>query len=241
MRRLSESYLQITLPRSSRGAAHGQVHGKDDRSSYLATNMSSSCCTSKRTLSYRLTGLQSIERIDPILKSSDEFDWISINHSADALDFVWETSCKVVQRSQHVEARILNKLHNSIIIEDKSNLAFLQLNLRDSSSSGFLKTYVAENAKEVSRWASNRWTLSTTSMKDRTRILAGELESGSNVKALKSTRSQQQNTLSDDRCNDSDWWVVKASKGNGGRDIWILNKDNAEAVLSDLPTTDGAF
>jgi hypothetical protein len=31
-----------------------------------------------------------------------------------------------------------------------------------------------------------------------------------------------------------DWWVVKASKGNGGRDVWILNAGNAEKVISEL-------
>ena len=203
--------------------------------------MSSSSGTGRRTLSYRVTGLQSIDRIDPILKSFDEFDWISVNQSTKALDFVWETTCTVIQRNQHIEARILNKLHNSQIIEDKSNLAFLQLRLMDSNYSEFLETYVARNAKEVSRWATKRWMRSTASIKDRTKILPGELESGSNIEASKSILSLLQNSVSDNRCIDTDWWVVKASKGNGGRDIWILNKDNAEAVLSDLPTPDGAF
>ena len=203
--------------------------------------MSSSSGTGRRTLSYRVTGLQSIDRIDPILQSFDEFDWISINHSTKALDFVWETTCTVIQRNQHIEARILNKLHNSQIIEDKSNLAFLQLRLMDSSYSEFLETYVAKNANEVSRWVTKRWMRSTASIKDRTNLLPGELESGSNMEASKSILSQPQNPVSDNRCYDTDWWVVKASKGNGGRDIWILNKDNAEAVLSDLPTLDGAF
>lgn len=35
-----------------------------------------------------------------------------------------------------------------------------------------------------------------------------------------------------------DWWVVKASRGNGGRDIWVLNKENYEEVVLQLPEKD---
>lgn len=31
-----------------------------------------------------------------------------------------------------------------------------------------------------------------------------------------------------------DWWVVKASDGNGGKDIWIINSDNYEQELLTL-------
>ena len=32
-----------------------------------------------------------------------------------------------------------------------------------------------------------------------------------------------------------DWWAVKAAKGNGGKDIWIINKENYVTELSKLP------
>lgn len=35
-----------------------------------------------------------------------------------------------------------------------------------------------------------------------------------------------------------DWWVVKASRGNGGRDIWVMNPENFESVLAELPSDD---
>jgi hypothetical protein len=31
-----------------------------------------------------------------------------------------------------------------------------------------------------------------------------------------------------------DWWVVKASNANGGRDIYVIHKDNYEAITSSL-------
>ncbi len=32
-----------------------------------------------------------------------------------------------------------------------------------------------------------------------------------------------------------DWWVVKASKGNGGRDIWMMNRRNGLDLIRSLP------
>jgi hypothetical protein len=35
-----------------------------------------------------------------------------------------------------------------------------------------------------------------------------------------------------------DWWVVKASRGNGGRDIWVMHAGNYMEVLPQLPESD---
>ena len=34
---------------------------------------------------------------------------------------------------------------------------------------------------------------------------------------------------------DGDWWVVKASAGNGGKDIWVMARHNFNTVLAELP------
>ena len=34
---------------------------------------------------------------------------------------------------------------------------------------------------------------------------------------------------------DRDWWVVKASQGNGGRDVWVFNSQNYRQVIQELP------
>jgi len=39
------------------------------------------------------------------------------------------------------------------------------------------------------------------------------------------------------RVND-DWWIAKASKGNGGADIWVIQQENFEDVLKKLPKSD---
>lgn len=209
----------------------------------------------RRTLTYRVTGAQSIDRIDPLLKSLDNFDWTSINDSTTALDFVWETACKVADRNQHSEARILNRLHNSKIIEDKSNLAFLQLQMMDWSTSKSLETYVAKDAREVSRWASKRWMPSAALKMDIARTTEEDLDPNLEWRVSEALQSHSssleghvQHLISDEAAlgwnhddRNDDWWAVKASKGNGGRDVWILHKENVGDILSHLPPNDGTF
>ena len=91
-------------------------------------------------LTYRITGPQSIDRLEPLLKGLEPFRWTSIDdvkldetRTSSPIDFIWETTFKLTERNTHIEAIILNKLHNSLIIEDKSNLAFLQIRMLSDS------------------------------------------------------------------------------------------------------------
>lgn len=34
---------------------------------------------------------------------------------------------------------------------------------------------------------------------------------------------------------DLDWWAAKASLGNGGKDVWIVHKDNYMEVAAKVP------
>lgn len=151
--------------------------------------------------SYRITGKQSIERLDPIVSrlipNAANVDGVQEGK----LDFVWETTCVKNLRTQHQSAHVLNKLHNSQIIESKSMLAYLQLLV----TFPMLQTFVAENALSVGMWARRRWSKQLITEK---------------VTPIR------------------DWWVVKASKGNGGRDIWIMYEENYEKVTSELAVSD---
>eukprot|EP01038_Epipyxis_sp_PR26KG_P009454 gene9454-12738_t len=120
----------------------------------------------------------------------------------DIFDFVWETTCFKSNRKLHSSAKILNKLNNTNIIECKSNLAFLQLEILKTYPNCIL-SFVANNGQEVEEWGLKRW--------------------------------NKMNEIIDYDC---DWWVVKASKGNGGRDVWIVNKSNFQQVLPILPNND---
>lgn len=158
-------------------------------------------------LSYSITGKQSIERLAPLLDKVDSR--VSFQPADDtdkkAPNFVWETTCTKELREIHKQADVINKLHNSHILESKSNLAFLQLKISES----VLQTFIVVGKSEFSYWAKKQWS---------DQILDEE-------KSL-------------NRFSAEGWWVVKASKGNGGRDVWVVNKSNWKSVLEELSTTE---
>ena len=141
---------------------------------------------------YRLTGPHSITRIKPLLPLSCKWREITdINKDKSQIaDFVWETYCEKSYKSLHDNALILNRLHNSSIIEDKSNMAFLQLLMNVP----VLQTFIAKSADDVKHWCESRW--------------------GSNRQISSDSNSSSSGS-------GSDWWAVKASKGNGGKDIFV--------------------
>lgn len=155
----------------------------------------------KSNLIFRMTGPQSIERLEPLLpKIVETVNWMPAVDLEAPIDFVWETACEKVWEERHKSALVLNRLHNVAIIEDKANLAFLQLRM----SVPTLRTFVAGNREKVSQWL---W---------------------ANYRRL----SETSNDLG------IDWWAVKAAKGNGGKDVWIINSSNFTEVLAEMPEND---
>jgi hypothetical protein len=147
---------------------------------------------------YRVTGPQSIERLDPLIRAFAELHGFLPIATVDATttyDFVWETTCEINQRGKHKDAFIINKLHNSTVIESKANQAFLQLGMKVP----VLETYVSPNAMEVRKWCSNYW----------------------------GRRREAHSCL-------ADWWVLKASNGNGGKDIWLLDEKNFHTIVDGI-------
>jgi hypothetical protein len=148
---------------------------------------------------YRITGKQSIERLQPLIESFKNKWLIPINPETVSipLDFVWETTCEKEWKSSHATAKIINRLNNTGIIESKSNLAYLQLRMKCTT----LTTYVARNNNELIEWIHRHYSSQDTS-------------------SVTSTE---------------DWWAIKASAGNGGKDIWIINKENYLSTIDSLP------
>ena len=70
---------------------------------------------SDRVFSYRVTGLQAIERICPLLEIiNPTFLRIDTDSSSiQKLEFVWETTCELKWRTIHGDASVINRLHNS--------------------------------------------------------------------------------------------------------------------------------
>ena len=57
-----------------------------------------------------------------------------------------------------------------------------------------------------------------------------------NVIAIRNWMSHRWTTKYDNLTETSDdWWIIKSSRGNGGRDIWIVNCLNYNEVLLDIP------
>ena len=169
---------------------------------------------------FRVTGPQSIERLEPLVPQvlDDAVSVCSqeggsegkfIASGAKKLDFVWETACEMTWRERHSQATVLNKLHNVVVLEDKANLAFLQLKM----NCPVLDTYIAGSVELVKKWAKEKWS---------TRVPPSPSPSSD---------SNCRNVL-----DENDWWVVKASAGNGGKDIWIMTCDNFSDVLTELPS-----
>lgn len=147
---------------------------------------------------YRVTGKAARERIPPLLQDlHPQIDWVECKSPEESPTLVYETTCERTWNACHQRALILNRLHNSQILENKANLAVLQT----AMDIPMLETYLAHGHDEVDRWC--RWRFQKTSSVE-----------------------------------DLDWWVLKASKGNGGRDVWIICKDNFEKILPEIPPND---
>ena len=210
------------------------------------------------------------------------------------LDFVWETTCEKSFKYYHKHSRVINKLHNSSIIESKACLAYLQLLFNDNDNTNdsrnhvndhhqhvhVLPTYVASCLSEVKYWASNRWRTITTSLPSPSTIASSSSSSSSSsislqtltIPSISSLTIDDKTTVNNKDChdltismdtnnaqdddhnhvvddvlkqdhvddedhdddNDYDWWVLKASKSNGGREVWVCNRSNYQKVMNQL-------
>ena len=72
-----------------------------------------------------------------------------------------------------------------------------------------LETYVANKFSSVISWANKRWQVNASDDCTATTVFQCTLP------------------------NVNDWWVIKASKGNGGKDIWFMNSNNYKEVSLD--------
>ncbi len=101
-------------------------------------------------------------------------------------------------------AIVSNNLHGCGVLEDKAKFALL-------SPPGSLETSVVSGAEGVKIWSSQRW---------------GD---NSNNSLHHFPQLHDDDKVKD---NGDDWWCVKASKGNGGSDVFVLHRENISYVLS---------
>lgn len=183
--------------------------------------------TIEQVVHYRITGKQSVERLDPLFQALNDssvaraakvtFQSVATYPDNNLLPadetrrileqsnqlqplLLRETTCEKELKPLHQRAVIRNKLLNNTVLESKANFAFLQYALPDDLA---LKTFVADSGEEVLQWCARRW--------------------------------NSAGSTADEAPPTSDWWVVKASAGNGGRDIWMVHAQNYLTELHDLP------
>lgn len=163
----------------------------------------------------KTTATTTTSTIDSSVPDSKSSSMVAASTNARVV-FVWETTCEKTFKTIHDNALVLNRLHNTQILENKAYLAVLQTCVSHGTN---LTTFIAKSSIEVSTWLHNKW--STLH---------------SNISMNTSTIADINNVNND--VTHTDWWVVKSSKGNGGKDIWIVSQDNYQSIVLTLPTKD---
>ncbi|CAM9193019.1 unnamed protein product [Chrysoparadoxa australica] len=188
-----------------------------------------------RKLRFRVTGDAAVRRLRPILESpvwAENYGvtWEMVDTAESRvqqpLDFVYETTVSREWSEFHSAAGVRNKLSGSSVLEDKARMALLQ---RESMSLPGLATEVMKDVSAVGAWAQERW--------GDVRELNVEEDDG---KCLVRGMVLSASTISLSPififlmiyC--VDWWCVKASKGNGGADVWVIHRGNAGTVVKSL-------
>ena len=113
------------------------------------------------TFEYIVNGTAAIKRIVPLLQERERLglDFVPFQSgeedSSGPIGLVWETTCSKSYRRLHSSAIVLNRLHNSQVLENKASLAVLQTRL--TSQEGVIPTHIASSFEEVARWAKMKW------------------------------------------------------------------------------------
>ena len=110
-----------------------------------------------------------------------------------------------------------------------------------------LDTFIAPNAEQAMEWCCTRWAqtetpaLTSTSTSTSQRFdLQTSLSSESFLHEPHAWSVPFEDFSEADlvAMDLSDWWALKASKGNGGRDVWVINRHNYAAVMATVPKKD---
>lgn len=129
------------------------------------------------------------------------------------------------------------------ILEDKANMAFLQLRMHTPT----LDTIIGPNADSVVQWCLDRWTTAMIQPQatQRSNEECNQFQT-MNLSAESFLSEPHQWSIPFQDMSDedisamdlTDWWALKASKGNGGKDVWVINRHNYASVLAAVPPKD---
>ena len=112
-----------------------------------------------------------------------------------------------------------------------------------------LDTYIAPNATNVLQWCTSRWSEQSNieeACDERHRTPSTEFDYKASLSPKSFLNEEHHWSVPFTEKSDggehvmplTDWWAVKASKGNGGKDVWVVNRRNFEQILSTIPPND---
>lgn len=125
-------------------------------------------------------------------------------------------------------------------------MAFLQLRME----APVLESFITPNAARAYKWCETRWSNTQPPQSENIKNITDSDKLPFDIHTSLSKESFLKEphawsvpfddfSLSDVAAMDlSDWWALKASKGNGGRDVWVVNRFNYTEVFNTVPTND---
>lgn len=97
-----------------------------------------------------------------------------------------------------------------------------------------LESYIAVNRFSLLRWCQNKWENNNFPLE--AVISTERLPLDLNLLASQSFLNEPfEWSLTTESPHSRDWWAVKATRGNGGKDVWIIHRDNYNTVIPTLP------
>ena len=96
-----------------------------------------------------------------------------------------------------------------------------------------LPTLVAASAAEALQWAELRWGTATATAAAAAAAGTTGAGAGEGGKEGSGSGSGSGTGVGGNREIDGDWWVLKASGGNGGKDVWVVNRSNYRQVIEE--------
>ncbi|KAG5185596.1 hypothetical protein JKP88DRAFT_354120 [Tribonema minus] len=222
-----------------------------------------------RRLRYRVTGAGAVSRIRPVLDTDSvcregcTVEWQEASSPDERLDFVYETTVTKDWQAAHRGAVVLNRLCGSVVLEDKASFALLSRRMAAPA----LESHLVEGSSGVEAWAKARWgPLFNSSSSGDEGGSGAEGNDSSSSGAAACHRCGSREPVGDSstdgaaacaagslssgaaaaraRCRgapprEPDWWCVKAARGNGGGDVWVLHAGNAQRLVAQLSRCGG--
>lgn len=106
-----------------------------------------------------------------------------------------------------------------------------------------LKSYIALNRNNLYQWCLQKWS-NNNNINNNNGEIDDLVKNSSSSLDMSQLASQSflgepyEWSVTTESLHSSDWWAVKASRGNGGKDVWIIHRDNFQEIIPTLPQSE---